>query len=61
MFISRAMTNVSEAVGYAAERVLNVNRTLKVLNLYNCELNAAVSTGIFKSLEQITAWRSLIY
>ena len=44
----------SEAVGCAIERMLNVNRTLKVLNLSNCELDTAVTTSIFRSLEHNT-------
>ena len=34
----------SEAVGCAIERMLNLNRTLKVLNLKNCRLNTIVIT-----------------
>ena len=45
----------SEAVGCAIERVLNVNKTLKVLNLSECELDTAVATSIFKSLEHNTS------
>ena len=33
----------SEAVGCAIERMLNVNRTLKVLNLYGCRTNKVAS------------------
>ena len=49
----------SEAVGCAIERMLNVNRTLKVLNLQNCELNTAVATSIFRSLEYNTHLENL--
>ena len=40
----------SEAVGCAIERMLNVNRTLKVLNLSGCELDTTVITHIAAGL-----------
>ena len=48
-----------EAVGYAIERMLNVNRTLKTLNLSSCELHTAVATSIFRSLEHNTTLEEL--
>ena len=49
----------SEAVGYAIERMLNVNRTLKVLKLSSCELDTAVATSIFRSLQYNTSLEEL--
>ena len=49
----------SEAVGCAIERMLNVNRTLKVLNLSSCELDTAIATNIFRSLEHNTSLEEL--
>ena len=49
----------SEAVGCAIERTLSVNRTLKVLNLHDCRLDAAVVTHIFRSLEHNTSLEEL--
>ena len=43
-----------EAVGCAFERMLNVNRTLKVLNIRNCKLDTAVATRIAAGLERNT-------
>ena len=40
----------SEAVGCAIERMLNVNRTLKVLNMFNCKLDTIVVTHITAGL-----------
>ena len=42
----------SEAVGCAIERMLNVNRTLKVLNLSGCRLDTAVANHIAAGLVQ---------
>ena len=39
-----------EAVGCAIERMLNVNRTLKVLNIHNCGLGTPVATHIAAGL-----------
>ena len=41
-----------EAVGCAIERMLNVNRTLKVLNLHDCGLDSAVATHIAAGLSR---------
>ena len=41
----------SEAMGCAIERMLNVNRTLKVLNLRDCRLKTAVVTHIVAGLK----------
>ena len=49
----------SEEVGYAIERMLNVNKTLKVLNLSSCELHAAVATSILRSLQHNTSLEEL--
>ena len=49
----------SEAVGHAIERMLNVNRTLKRLNLSGCELDTAVTTSIFRSLGHNTSLEEL--
>ena len=49
----------SEAVGCAIERMLSVNRTLKVLNLYNCGLDTVVATHVFRSLEHNTTLEKL--
>ena len=49
----------SEAVGCAIERMLNMNRKLKVLNLSGCKLGAAVATSIFRSLERNTSLEEL--
>ena len=49
----------SEEVAYAIERMLNVNRTLKVLTLCNCGLDATVATSIFSSLEHNTSLEKL--
>ena len=49
----------SEAVGCAIERMLNVNRTLKVLNLSGCRLDTAVGTSIFQSLQHNTSLEEL--
>ena len=49
----------SEAVGCAVERMLSVNRTLKVLNLSKCKLDTAVATSIFRSLEHNTSLQEL--
>ena len=56
---SQLPKNDSEAVGCAIERMLNVNRTLKVLNLSKCELDSAVPTSIFKSLQHNTSLEEL--
>ena len=48
-----------EAVGYAIERMLKVNTTLKVLNLCDCGLKTAVATHIFRSLEHNTTLEEL--
>ena len=48
-----------EAVGCAIERMLNVNRTLKILNLSNCGLNTGVPSHIFRSLEHNTSLEEL--
>ena len=45
----------SKAVGCAIERMLNVNRTLKVLNLSRCGLDSALATSVFRSLEHNTS------
>ena len=42
----------SEGVGCAIERMLNVNRTLKVLNLSGCRLGTSVATHIAAGLAQ---------
>ena len=49
----------SGAVGCAIERMLNVNRTLKVLNLYDCGLDTAVPTHVFRSVEHNTVLEKL--
>ena len=49
----------SEAVGCAIERILNVNKTLKVLNLSSCGLDTRVATDIFRSLEHNTSMEKL--
>ena len=49
----------SEAVGCTIERMLNVNKTLKVLNLSSCELDTAVATSIFRSLQHNTSLEEL--
>ena len=49
----------SEAVGCAIERMLNVNRTLKVLNLSGCGLDTTVVTSIFRSLQHNTSLEKL--
>ena len=49
----------SEAVGHIIERMLNVNRTLKRLNLSVCELDTAVTTSIFRSLGHNTSLEEL--
>ena len=57
---SRLAVGNSEAVGCAIERMLNVNRTLKVLNLSDCGLNGLVAiTHIFGSLEHNTSLEEL--
>ena len=48
-----------EAVGCAIERMMNANRTLKVLKLEECELDTAVATHIFRSLENNTSLEKL--
>ena len=48
-----------EAVGCAIERMLNVNGTLKVLNLSKCKLDTAVATSIFRSLQHNTSLEEL--
>ena len=48
-----------EAVGCGIERMLNVNRTLKVLNLNDCGLDTVVATHIFRSLEHNTTLEEL--
>ena len=49
----------SEAVGCAIDRMLNVNKTLRILNLSNCELDTAVATSIFTSLQHNTSLEEL--
>ena len=49
----------SEAVGCAIERMLSVNRTLKVLNLSHCGLDAAVVTHIATGLSHSTSLAEL--
>ena len=49
----------SEAVGCAIERMLSVNRTLKVLNISHCRLDTAVITYVFRSLEHTTSLEEL--
>ena len=49
----------SEAVGCAIERMLTVNKTLKVLNLSGCELDTAVTSSIFRSLQHNTILEKL--
>ena len=49
----------SGAVGCAIERMLNVNRTLKVLNLYDCGFDTVVPTHVFRSLEHNTGLERL--
>ena len=48
----------SEAVGCAIERMLNVNRTLKVLNLCGCEITDSIVkcilTGLTKNISLVT-------
>ena len=50
----------SEAVGCAIERMLNVNRTLRKLNLSKCGLDTAVATSIFRSLEHNNSLEKLV-
>ena len=56
---SQLVVGNSEAVGCAIERMLNVNRTLKVLNLYNCGIDTAVTTHIVAGLAQNTSLTEL--
>ena len=49
----------SEAVGCALERMLNMNRTLKVLNLCDCGLKNVLAISIFRSLESNTSLKEL--
>ena len=49
----------SEAVGCALERILNMNRTLKVLNLCDCGLKNVLAISIFRSLENNTSLKEL--
>ena len=49
-WISQLAVAGSEAVGVAIERMLNVNRTLKVLNLCDCRLGTTVVTHIAAGL-----------
>ena len=49
----------SEALGCVIERMLSVNRTLKVLNLSKCKLDNAVTTSIFRSLQHNTSLEEL--
>ena len=49
----------SETVGCALERMLNVNRTLKVLNLSDCRLKTAVVTHIAAGLRHNTSLAEL--
>ena len=51
-WISQLAVAGSEAVGVAIERMLNVNRTLKVLNLCDCRLGTTVATHIAAGLAQ---------
>ena len=46
-------------VGCAIERLLNVNKTLMVLNQSNCRVNTGVPTHIFRSLEKRTSLEEL--
>ena len=50
----------SEAVGCAIERMLNVNRTLKVLNLYGCRLTNDVASHFANGLAQNHSLRKVI-
>ena len=50
----------NEAVGCAIERMLNVNRTLKVLNLYGCELTNEVASYFANGLAQNHSVRKMI-
>ena len=45
----------NKAVGCAVERMLNVNRILKILTLRDCDLDIAVATHITQT------WRNLNY
>ena len=56
---SRLAEGDSEAVGCAIERMLNVNMTLKVLNLSGCSLGIAVVVFVFRSLEHNTILEEL--
>ena len=49
----------SEGVGCEIERMLKVNKKLKVLNLSDCILDTAVATSIFSSLEANTSLEEL--
>ena len=49
----------SEAVGCTVERMLNVNKTLKILKISGCELDTAVATSIFRSLQHNTSLEEL--
>ena len=49
----------SEAVGCAIERMLTVNRTLKVLKLFHCRLDDSVSNHIAAGLIMTTSLKSL--
>jgi len=49
----------SDAVGCAIERMLRVNRRLKLLNLHHCELDTAVAIHIAAGLEHNTSLEEL--
>ena len=50
----------SEGVGCAIEKMLTVNRTLKVLNLSKWKLNTAVPISIFRSLQHNSSLEELL-